>query len=1789
MILQPEIAKAFDELLARARAATLARFDERGLAWLCLVPDWTEPLASSCRFPSGAVSIGEFVDDTAAVGLTKTWETIGPLGEPVRWFSATDDRRVELVQYLRDTRQQDLIAEARTIADRLRKVAGSSAPALQNWAVLVRAAASRRGALSSAETLWAQVRDFADRDDTGPALDWIYAGEALGPLLGAPMTAAVARCRRYLERRYRRRIDDRYLRRLLPRREQEAEVGRLLDGPDDLWALHIVGMGGVGKTMLIRSLTAGPFAQRYKIPVARIDFDHINPDYPLSRPGQLLVELSVELSALFTDADQEAGYERFLDDAERLHEISGGPGTDPLAMLRTPQARAVLASFAKLLRTLPKPVLLVLDTCEELAKLHPAGSRIPAVDATFEILERLQEEGRLLGEKRLFRVLFAGRRLLAPAGRDWRADDDSRPPYLENLEERPYLRLLEARGFDRDETVTYLRDRRGLRLDDRLLDAALAFSAEAGRVPGVPRSDRAEPPRYNPYDIDLIGDWLEADPDIDPDALTASGLDAYVAARIFGRLDTELKPAAAAAALLGRFDEQLLSLAGVPATDRAGRPTIAKLVEQEWVDLEREDSSGSRFLQVRAALWPRLQRYASSAGFAEHVGPVRPRLLRELRAHLENAPVRALSFEAVEAYLRLAGPADACAAWATIERRVAEAPADTATSAWSWARSVTERLVGEATGLVISPLLAAVSATLAAAVARTDPAADLRPQWMTVLAGAAAHPDPAVGTELERRAHLGLLAADARHGVAEPAEAHLACLHEALRSGSDLVGAVLASVEALIESRVPLDIGPEELARWLDTAAARLGGSPAVAWGRSLHARLIARHGDISPALGMLEAAQAAALSAVSVPDAALLDWSPPASVLHRIRAERLWLEWADGRVVPPDRVEREIADALASPGDDGWCLIALAGVVLLDRGHAAQGARALAGVSPQADWSPRCALHQGVPPIVVVQARLLLATGAAADARVLLRAAITALSTDRASDARVRWLRIAELELIRALRDLSGASVTGQAIYGDDPDLAAAGWLTAALTEPPRSYTGAELRDGLVGSPPYLSDDTLLHARFRSSTPALLGDDPALVAAIRQRDRGAGPSTAANGAPLSTVAIDLWLDALELAASGVAMPPEPKAPPPPLAAGIAAVRPAAQPGTEFEWARLELRLRILSGDTVLGLAGRVPVHRVGRLCLEEGELLALRRPALSESLLDLAYECGRGAGDWGMAVAAAVTGAVAAVHAGDTAALSGQLERARQAWTGLGSVVDGLPAWADLEDAPEPAPPAQTAAAAAWAGWALRLRALLGHGVPPGAVRPTELDLRPWPEGRSPEPPLPETRRRGSWLGTAAAVAAGALGAVAAIVGLSWPVRLVVSSVSPSTRLGFVPSVLIAWVLAGLIVMAGIVGPQAGRWLLQLFMSFFREDVACEPLDQGQARISVTSELQLVRANAGRWRAAALDIARLGVVSVTLLASLALFGFARRALRGGMVVTEIPLAPKPPGAYRIGRLAGDAVQPFRVTAALHARAYVDQPWEFLLAVSQTKAGVLRRCFRPVTVPWTNLPGVWPAADHAEVVSGQWRAFASEVWTRPARLWSSTRTGSPRQAGSDAGVARVVHVIGTPLLTSAGWRLRVAGTRSSQVSESFDSSQYTPSRADESPAPGLLEPDDPSLSDGVITVVQVDPSGSSIASDPDRAAGLRQFGRQVAVATRQPVIVVPALPVDVARTVMRSLARSVRQQRSEPSLDRTLDWVDGLRRAVLRGRVFGTPSWERLAAAYDIALFWPVTDGKETS
>ena len=59
-----------------------------------------------------------------------------------------------------------------------------------------------------------------------------------------------------IERVYRQTQDKRHLEYFLERQEQTAEFNRLLDDLESGWALHYIGMGGVGKTMLLRHIIA---------------------------------------------------------------------------------------------------------------------------------------------------------------------------------------------------------------------------------------------------------------------------------------------------------------------------------------------------------------------------------------------------------------------------------------------------------------------------------------------------------------------------------------------------------------------------------------------------------------------------------------------------------------------------------------------------------------------------------------------------------------------------------------------------------------------------------------------------------------------------------------------------------------------------------------------------------------------------------------------------------------------------------------------------------------------------------------------------------------------------------------------------------------------------------------------------------------------------------------------------------------------------------------------------------------------------------------------------------------------------------------------------------------------------------------------------------------------------------------------------------------------------------------------------------------------------------------------
>ena len=117
--------------------------------------------------------------------------------------------------------------------------------------------------------------------------------------------------------------NERYLKHFLERSEQVQAFQDLLACPDDQWALHYAGTGGVGKTMLVRHLEsrAAPDAG---VSTARVDFDYLNPEYPTTKPGLLLVQFAGELR-LADKTGAAAGYfQSFFDKAKTLHERLGG-------------------------------------------------------------------------------------------------------------------------------------------------------------------------------------------------------------------------------------------------------------------------------------------------------------------------------------------------------------------------------------------------------------------------------------------------------------------------------------------------------------------------------------------------------------------------------------------------------------------------------------------------------------------------------------------------------------------------------------------------------------------------------------------------------------------------------------------------------------------------------------------------------------------------------------------------------------------------------------------------------------------------------------------------------------------------------------------------------------------------------------------------------------------------------------------------------------------------------------------------------------------------------------------------------------------------------------------------------------------------------------------------------------------------------------------------------------------------------------------------------------------------
>ncbi len=347
-------------------------------------------------------AVGEAPESATSIGTRLT----------ERRYVMADQLREEVIQpIIRDPKRgiREVQTELRLIAERVLAAEADGVPMLRGvlrWATLAALAEdvkSMAGLLSRECSLLLRP-DQADDGQSGVVLAWIQAAKPLEALLEGELSVALSRARRQLDLYHRRRDDDqRYLLHFLKRAEQMSAVDELL-ADDDAWALHFIGAAGTGKTMLMRYISSvrGP---ELHAATARIDFDYLSPSYPDSKPGLLLSELAEELR-LSADGEAISLFGIFDEELQKLHEEGTRDGEGAPASMD-----AVTGAFIDALRAMDRRVILLIDTCEELAKVRADGVSPEGVTKTFEILERLRD-GDGDGVPGL-QVIFAGQ---APAG-----------------------------------------------------------------------------------------------------------------------------------------------------------------------------------------------------------------------------------------------------------------------------------------------------------------------------------------------------------------------------------------------------------------------------------------------------------------------------------------------------------------------------------------------------------------------------------------------------------------------------------------------------------------------------------------------------------------------------------------------------------------------------------------------------------------------------------------------------------------------------------------------------------------------------------------------------------------------------------------------------------------------------------------------------------------------------------------------------------------------------------------------------------------------------------------------------------------------------------------------------------------------------------------------------------------------------------------------------------------------------------------------------------------------------
>jgi hypothetical protein len=651
-----ELAAALDED-RREQRTLLDKLGSDVITRLALAPVWTADVVETAGLATES-------DLQSLVTLGLAENTAG------RYLIPESESLVMLAEGQRARAAEGILDHLKVVASGIDRAAagGTTVPAtLSRLAAVVGSATS---VPDIPARLLALVEAALSEGDLAEAVNWIDAAGRLELSLGRVMIGARITAGRLVARKRRDDSLTMFRKDYFHRPAYELHLRQLLQPDSPHWAVHLQGEAGAGKTMLVRWLESEFASDGTDGSVARIDFDYLHPNYPGSEPGLLVLTLVAQLR-FFASPDAEAHFDRVATLIADWHlRIEEAERTRPadVEQVRAERIELVQTAFGEAVSLLPGPVLIILDTTEELEKAPGGQSN---VTAALDVVRRLNEVSKTV------RIVLSGRRRL---------------PLPPGALEVP------VRGLSPSEARQFV----------------ASFGIDENRITAIVERVSLlshRPAALNPFDLALLAGWARDDASFGTDAIYAADNDHYIQHRIIDRLaDPELQRVLPVVAALGRFD--LATLGGVTGLTGAELDHLERVIgQQEWVSSEADLFTVDPHLRVRLTTYLSRNRQMTWDESRRRAGDY-------LRRHCVTSPRAAVTIEHITSAIEVSDKdhIDLIAWWSQVEERAR------AESGFEWLRQITDRLLATHGPVPYDqPLAGAVAASRAACLEHIDP------------------------------------------------------------------------------------------------------------------------------------------------------------------------------------------------------------------------------------------------------------------------------------------------------------------------------------------------------------------------------------------------------------------------------------------------------------------------------------------------------------------------------------------------------------------------------------------------------------------------------------------------------------------------------------------------------------------------------------------------------------------------------------------------------------------------------------------------------------------------------------------------------------------------------------------------------------------------------------------------------------------------------------------------------------------------------------------------------------